>query len=254
MHSIQGSRHAFQATAGQLWRRGDLGPRLMDSYAAANAVTATPVALRRTHSQASTHARRASAAWSPVVIAALLFAAIFSLRMAIHAPETAGICLLFVVPIALLTLGSGTRIGLVGAAVALTLLVLRTELQPVHVGSIFFVTRGFVFFAVPIVIALARRDAAARVAAAAAQDESAEAGAERSQQLTPRELEVLGLLAAGHTNGEIAEMLFLSVRTVESHRARLLRKLGRPTREELVLHARLHGLLSDDGAALPQLG
>jgi DNA-binding CsgD family transcriptional regulator len=45
----------------------------------------------------------------------------------------------------------------------------------------------------------------------------------------------------------------LSVRTVESHRASLLRKLGRPTRDELVLHARLRGLLADDGSALPHL-
>jgi two-component system response regulator NreC len=56
--------------------------------------------------------------------------------------------------------------------------------------------------------------------------------------LTQRELEVLRLLALGHTNVEIAERLVLSVRTVESHRAHILRKLGSPSRAELVRHAR----------------
>jgi two-component system response regulator NreC len=56
--------------------------------------------------------------------------------------------------------------------------------------------------------------------------------------LTQRELEVLRLLALGHTNIEIAERLVLSVRTVESHRAHILRKLGNPRRSELVRHAR----------------
>jgi two-component system response regulator NreC len=55
--------------------------------------------------------------------------------------------------------------------------------------------------------------------------------------LTDREREVLGLLALGHTNREIAEQLVLSVRTVESHRARIQRKLAITSRAELVKHA-----------------
>ena len=46
--------------------------------------------------------------------------------------------------------------------------------------------------------------------------------------LTEREVEVLRLIALGHTNTEIAEQLFLSVRTVESHRAHIQQKLGAP--------------------------
>ena len=60
--------------------------------------------------------------------------------------------------------------------------------------------------------------------------------------LSSRELEVLGLIAQGHTNAEIAERLFLSVRTVESHRSHIQRKTGRATRAELVALAREQGL------------
>ncbi|OLR93886.1 LuxR family transcriptional regulator [Actinokineospora bangkokensis] len=52
-------------------------------------------------------------------------------------------------------------------------------------------------------------------------------------ELSPRELEVARLLAAGHTNREIAEVLFLSPRTVEQHAARVLRKLGVGSRAHL---------------------
>lgn len=63
--------------------------------------------------------------------------------------------------------------------------------------------------------------------------------------LTPRELEVLRLIALGHTNPEIGEQLYLSVRTVETHRAHIQRKLGRTSRAELVRYALKHGLLED---------
>ncbi|MFC5287033.1 ATP-binding protein [Actinokineospora guangxiensis] len=52
-------------------------------------------------------------------------------------------------------------------------------------------------------------------------------------ELSPRELEVARLLAGGHTNREIAEVLFLSPRTVEQHAARVLRKLGVGSRTQL---------------------
>jgi two-component system, NarL family, response regulator NreC len=56
-------------------------------------------------------------------------------------------------------------------------------------------------------------------------------------ELSDRELEVLRLIALGHTNNEIAQQLFLSVRTVETHRAHIQQKLGRSTRAELVRYA-----------------
>ncbi len=61
--------------------------------------------------------------------------------------------------------------------------------------------------------------------------------------LSARELEVLRMIALGHTNGEIAQSLYLSVRTVESHRAHIQQKTRRTTRAELVAYAREHGLL-----------
>ena len=60
--------------------------------------------------------------------------------------------------------------------------------------------------------------------------------------LTAREVEVLKLLARGHTNREVAEALYLSVRTVESHRARIQLKLNRSSRAELVRYAVSRGL------------
>jgi two-component system response regulator NreC len=67
--------------------------------------------------------------------------------------------------------------------------------------------------------------------------------ARKPPELSARELEVLRLIARGHTNREIAERLFLSVRTVESHRARLQRKLELSRRSELVEYALERGLV-----------
>ncbi len=62
--------------------------------------------------------------------------------------------------------------------------------------------------------------------------------------LSPREHEVLRLLALGHTNQEIAQQLSISVRTAETHRAHIMRKLGLGSRAELVRYALERGLLS----------
>jgi two-component system response regulator NreC len=64
--------------------------------------------------------------------------------------------------------------------------------------------------------------------------------------LSDREREVLKLIALGHTNSEIATQLYLSVRTVESHRAHIQQKLGLTTRAELVRYALDHGLIGAD--------
>ena len=64
------------------------------------------------------------------------------------------------------------------------------------------------------------------------------------EKLTPREEEVLALLARGHTNQEIAGALVISIKTVETHRAHILDKLGLRKRAELVRYAQTHGLLA----------
>jgi len=63
--------------------------------------------------------------------------------------------------------------------------------------------------------------------------------------LSEREREVLRLLALGHTNQEIAKMLYISVRTAETHRAHIMQKLRLTTRAELVRYALSRGLLDE---------
>ena len=65
--------------------------------------------------------------------------------------------------------------------------------------------------------------------------------------LSEREHEILRLLALGHTNQEIASKLYLSVRTVETHRAHIMQKLRITTRAELVRYALDHGMLEESG-------
>ncbi|HEY5660042.1 MAG TPA: response regulator transcription factor [Gaiellaceae bacterium] len=84
----------------------------------------------------------------------------------------------------------------------------------------------------------------ARMVAAEAKDR---ADAE-ADPLSEREREVLRLLALGHTNQEIAQQLYISVRTAESHRAHIMQKLRLTTRAELVRYALTHGLLDEEPA------
>ena len=76
-----------------------------------------------------------------------------------------------------------------------------------------------------------------------AQSDVAAGEGDGDDPLSAREREVLGLLALGYTNQEIAERLVVSVRTVEAHRAHILRKLRLSTRAELVRYAIDAGML-----------
>lgn len=67
--------------------------------------------------------------------------------------------------------------------------------------------------------------------------------ADGSVELSQREIEVLQLIALGHTNQDIASQLVVSVRTVESHKARIMQKLGLRNRAELVRYALFHDLI-----------
>jgi two-component system response regulator NreC len=71
--------------------------------------------------------------------------------------------------------------------------------------------------------------------------------------LTPKETDVLRLLALGHTNAEIAQLLGASLRTIETHRAHIHQKLDRHSRAQLVRFALDAGLLrlDDQGAPAP---
>lgn len=63
------------------------------------------------------------------------------------------------------------------------------------------------------------------------------------QALTRREVDVLCLLAMGNTNRQAADLLGLSVRTVENHRAALMDKLGAASRVEIVTYAAFHNFI-----------
>jgi two-component system, NarL family, response regulator NreC len=70
--------------------------------------------------------------------------------------------------------------------------------------------------------------------------------AAEADPLSDREREVLRLLALGHTNQEIAKLLFISVRTAETHRAHIMQKLQFSTRAELVRYALANNLLDEE--------
>ncbi len=86
----------------------------------------------------------------------------------------------------------------------------------------------------------------ARLAAAEVVTQSAP-----TDRLSEREHEVLHLLALGHTNQEIAKILFISIRTAETHRARIMEKLGLKTRAEIVRYALSSGELDRERQAQP---
>jgi DNA-binding NarL/FixJ family response regulator len=73
--------------------------------------------------------------------------------------------------------------------------------------------------------------------------EKASDGEQRREILTPRELEVLKLIAEAHSSKEIAQILVISVKTVERHRANILEKLGMRDRVELTRYAIRRGLV-----------
>jgi DNA-binding NarL/FixJ family response regulator len=73
-------------------------------------------------------------------------------------------------------------------------------------------------------------------------------GSPALEPLSERERDIVHLLALGHTNQEIGTSLFISVRTVDTHRAHIMRKLELETRAELVMFALANGLIGPDAA------
>ena len=73
-------------------------------------------------------------------------------------------------------------------------------------------------------------------------------GSAALEPLSERERDILYLLALGYTNQEIGKKLFISVRTVDTHRAHIMRKLQLETRAELVMFALANGVIGPDAA------
>jgi DNA-binding NarL/FixJ family response regulator len=149
---------------------------------------------------------------------------------------------LMVVPIALFTCALGLHAGLAAAGLALLAVAVNSETSALDLDVSAYLTRAIALASIPPSIVWARRSRSPAGDDPPPRRDSISGGRVDSAVrtalgLTRRELQVLQLLALGHTNPEIADQLYISVRTVEGHRARLQRKLGRSGRAELVSFA-----------------
>ena len=115
--------------------------------------------------------------------------------------------------------------------------VTKNALEPELINAVHAVRRGDLYVHPTMTRALLQDFASA--------DEPATQPTDRRQveSLTPRETEVLHLIAQGYTNRQAADELGISVRTVETHRANIMGKLDLSGRVELVRYAMEHGLL-----------
>jgi DNA-binding CsgD family transcriptional regulator len=172
------------------------------------------------------------------------FVAVLALELVVEDREAAAAFLL-IVPVGVVTLLYGSRMGLIAAAAAFAVAFGQTQLEDVATGVAGYLTRAVVFLSVPVIvgIALTRGRSQAGDPHLSSEGEAAARSNGRPGCLTKREIEILRLLALGHTNKEIADQLYLSPRTVESHRANIQGKLRRSGRAELVRYALQHGLI-----------
>jgi DNA-binding CsgD family transcriptional regulator len=177
-----------------------------------------------------------------------LFAVVFLIALWIEHPSP-GILHLHAVPIAVLALQLGIIVGLGAVATSLSMMAVWAELEGVEL------LLADYFVAVPFVLVVLLCQLAARVVGrgtvGAPPSRFVRGRGKPGSDLTEREKDVLGLLALGHTNREAAEQLFLSVRTVESHRARIQQKLRISSRAELVRYAVDHDLVAELPIAQP---
>ena len=182
-----------------------------------------------------------------------MFAGVFAVGVALDDTE-AELLLLFAVPIYALAIRFGFGSGIAAAGLALALLVLWAQLREIALPFHAYVTRAAVFSLVALLGNLAREDHAGGRARGDLDgrvngdvegngmprpvDSNGEGPKGTAlHSLSAREVEVLRFLALGYTNNEIAHELYLSPRTIESHRAHINQKLRCSTRAELVQHA-----------------
>ena len=119
--------------------------------------------------------------------------------------------------------------------------VLKRSTDTALLSAIRSVQRGESFIDPAIANSVIQRTVLKRAAAHAAEPGKAR------HILSQRERQVLELVADGFTNQEVADRLFLSVKTIETHRSRLIRKLGLSTRADLIRYARESGFQTREG-------
>jgi DNA-binding CsgD family transcriptional regulator len=178
----------------------------------------------------------ATARAAMLALSVALFVVVVGLAFVVQRPHS-GILHLHAVPIAILALQIGIMAGLSATACSLSAMFVWSEVEGVELLMLDYMSGAVPFLLVVFLcqVALRRRHPEPETTAEVTRLQPVRL--DPAEELTGRESEVLGLLALGHTNREIAEQLFLSVRTVESHRARIQRKLAISSRAELVRHA-----------------
>lgn len=178
------------------------------------------------------------------VAALVLFASVFALALVVEHPHS-GILHLHIVPIAILALSLGILAGLSAVAFSMSLMFAWAEMEGVELLLVDYMSGAVPFLFVVLLCQTAVRGLRREEPATKHWPLLNGLRNDQPKDLTDREKEVLGLLALGHTNREVAEQLYLSVRTVESHRARIQQKLDISSRAELVRHALDRDLLRD---------
>jgi DNA-binding NarL/FixJ family response regulator len=136
--------------------------------------------------------------------------------------------LVLVVPVALVGRRWGRRPALGAAVVAIALVVARTSMGGQGLGMVGYVSRSTAFLTVAAVAG--RRQQSDRMNEHL--PPATAFGGPSGERLSPRELEVMSMLASGATNAEIAERLVIAENTVQSHVQHILRKLGVRNRTE----------------------
>jgi DNA-binding CsgD family transcriptional regulator len=175
-----------------------------------------------------------------------LFAVVFILALLVEHPRP-GILHLHAVPIAVLALQLGILVGVSAVAASLSLMFVWAEMEGVELLMVDYMSGAVPFLVVVFLCQLVVARASRTITDSSAKRRPLLDRVRNSSvpELTPREKDVLGLLALGYTNRQAAEHLYLSVRTVESHRARIQQKLDISSRAELVSYALDHDLLSE---------
>jgi DNA-binding CsgD family transcriptional regulator len=177
-----------------------------------------------------------------IMVAGAALDAVVLLLRDVHEQPGLGVAFLLVIPITLVSGLTGPIAGTAFAVATVVAMVLHGDLLGIDLPLGGYVVRAAVLLSLPWLVWWVRGGVRA------GREPTILGGGARpvaSEVLTPREMEVVRLVALGHTNSEIAEQLYISVRTVESHRARAQRKLGLRGRHQLVRYALDEGLIGD---------